>query len=400
MSEAGTTKRIESIDIVRGLAMIIMALDHVRDYIHITANTDDPLNLATTSPWLYFTRWITHFCAPVFVFLSGTSIYLQSFRKSPKELGVFVMKRGLWLIIAEFLIISLAWTYNPLYNLIPFQVIWAIGISMLMVGLLIYFQLPYWVFLSVGLFIVCGHNALDFIESTPGFQPGFWWDFLHSGYFKPYPYADNRVILMVYAFPVWTAVMMLGYCLGPVFNSQMNSESRNRILTRMGLILIAGFVIIRMTNLYGDPEDWSIQRNPLYTILSFIKVDKYPASLLYLMITLGPALILLAKVEGIKNIWTDRVLVFGRTAFFYYILHLYLIHLIATIFFYAEGNTLQEWFERAPGFPFLFLIPGEGYSLWVVYAVWICVILILYPLCRWYDRYKTNHKEKWWLSYI
>ena len=168
-----SSKRIESIDIIRGLAMVIMALDHVRDYVHIGANTDDPLNLATTSPALYFTRWITHFCAPIFVFLSGTSVYLQSLRKSKKELGIFLLKRGLWLIIAEWTIIAFAWTFNTNFNIIPFQVIWAIGISMFILGLLVLARLPYRIILILGILIVGGHNLLDIPESKPGFEAGF-----------------------------------------------------------------------------------------------------------------------------------------------------------------------------------------------------------------------------------
>ncbi len=176
-------QRIYSIDILRGIAMVLMALDHVRDYFHLTAFTDDPLNLQTTSTALYFTRWITHFCAPIFVFLSGVSIYLQSLRKDHLELSSFVIKRGLWLIFAEWFIISLAWTFNPMYNLFPFQVIWAIGISMIILGILIRFRLNYWVLLISGFIIVAGHNLLDFMEASPGFNPGFWCDLFHCGHF-------------------------------------------------------------------------------------------------------------------------------------------------------------------------------------------------------------------------
>ena len=190
-----SSKRIESIDIIRGLAMVIMALDHVRDYVHIGANTDDPLNLATTSPALYFTRWITHFCAPIFVFLSGTSVYLQSLRKSKKELGIFLLKRGLWLIIAEWTIIAFAWTFNTNFNIIPFQVIWAIGISMFILGLLVLARLPYRIILILGILIVGGHNLLDIPESKPGFEAGFWWDLLHHGVFKVYPVTGNKVVM-------------------------------------------------------------------------------------------------------------------------------------------------------------------------------------------------------------
>lgn len=393
-------KRIESIDIIRGLAMVIMALDHVRDYFHISANTDDPLNLATTSPALYFTRWITHFCAPIFVFLSGTSIYLQSLRKTKKELGIFLLKRGLWLIIAEWTIIAFAWTFNTNFNILPLQVIWAIGISMFILGLLILARLSYSLILALGILIVAGHNLLDIPESKPGFEAGFWWDLLHHGVFKLYPIGDNRVLMMVYPFLPWTGLMMLGYCAGKLFTPSFSPEARKKLLLQMGGGLIALFVVLRFSNLYGDPVPWTKQDSPFYTFLSFLKINKYPPSLLYLCITIGPALILLALIESIKNRFTGFMVTFGRTAFFYYILHLYLIHVVAAIFFFARGHSFAEARNVGKQFPFMYVAPGEGNGLLVVYAVWLGVILLLYPLCKKYDRYKTAHKEKWWLSYL
>lgn len=393
-------KRIESIDIIRGLAMVIMALDHVRDYFHISANTDDPLNLATTSPALYFTRWITHFCAPIFVFLSGTSIYLQSLRKTKKELGIFLLKRGLWLIIAEWTIIAFAWTFNTNFNILPLQVIWAIGISMFILGLLILARLSYSLILVMGILIVAGHNLLDIPESKPGFEAGFWWDLLHHGVFKLYPIGDNRVLMMVYPFLPWTGLMMLGYCAGKLFTPSFSPEARKKLLLQMGGGLIVLFVVLRFSNLYGDPVPWTKQDSPFYTFLSFLKINKYPPSLLYLCITIGPALILLALIESIKNRFTGFMVTFGRTAFFYYILHLYLIHVVAAIFFFARGHSFAEARNVGKQFPFMYVAPGEGNGLLVVYAVWLGVILLLYPLCKKYDRYKTAHKEKWWLSYL
>ena len=393
-------KRIESIDIIRGLAMVIMALDHVRDYFHISANTDDPLNLATTSPALYFTRWITHFCAPIFVFLSGTSIYLQSLRKTKKELGIFLLKRGLWLIIAEWTIIAFAWTFNTNFNILPLQVIWAIGISMFILGLLILARLSYSLILALGILIVAGHNLLDIPESKPGFEAGFWWDLLHHGVFKLYPIGDNRVLMMVYPFLPWTGLMILGYCAGKLFTPSFSPEARKKLLLQMGGGLIVLFVVLRFSNLYGDPVPWTKQDSPFYTFLSFLKINKYPPSLLYLCITIGPALILLALIESIKNRFTGFMVTFGRTAFFYYILHLYLIHVVAAIFFFARGHSFAEARNVGKQFPFMYVAPGEGNGLLVVYAVWLGVILLLYPLCEKYDRYKTAHKEKWWLSYL
>ena len=390
-------KRIESIDILRGIAMVIMALDHVRDYFHITADTDDPLNLLTTTPALYFTRWITHICAPIFVFLSGTSIYLQSLRKTKKELSAFLIKRGLWLIFVEIAIIAFAWTFNPQYNIIPLQVIWAIGISMVLLGLLIH--LPYKVILTLGLIIVFGHNLLDIPESAEGFKAGFWWDLFHSGFFVPYQFASGHFALLVYPFVAWTGVMMLGYCTGILFSEKYSAEKRKKILIRLGVGLTVFFIALRFTNAYGDPVDWSSQKNGLYTFLSFMKVNKYPPSLLYLCIMIGPSLILLAYMENIKNRFTNWMIIYGRTAFFYYVIHLYLIHLIAAICFFARGHSFQEGYHTGQ-FPFFFVAPGEGYNLWITYGVWLAVVIALYPVCKWYDNYKRSHREKWWLSYL
>ncbi len=400
MEKLTTQKRIESIDILRGTVMIIMALDHVRDYFHFAANTDDPLNLLTTTPQLYFTRWITHFCAPVFVFLSGISIYLQSLRKTSSELGSFLIKRGLWLIFVEWFIVAFAWTFNPAFDALPFGVIWAIGISMVLLGLMMKIKLPYKVILMLGIIVVTGHNLLDIPEAAPGFKAGFWWDFFHHGVFVFYPIISNHSAMLVYPFPVYTGIMMLGYCAGVLFSSKFIAEQRKKILIQSGIGLIIFFVVLRFTNLYGDPVDWSEQKNSLYTFLSFMNVDKYPPSLLYFCITIGPALLVLAFIEKVKNRFTDIMLVYGRTAFFYYVLHLYLIHLLAAVCFFARGHSMADAANVGKHFPFMFVAPGEGYGLGVVYFVWISVVIALYPLCKWYDGYKTNHKEKWWLSYL
>ncbi|MBK8954503.1 MAG: DUF1624 domain-containing protein [Saprospiraceae bacterium] len=399
-AESITRKRIQSIDILRGLAMVIMALDHVRDYFHIEAFTDDPLNLQTTTTALYFTRWITHFCAPVFVFLSGVSIYLQSLRKTELELSAFVIKRGLWLIFAEFFIISLAWTFNPFYNLIPFQVIWTLGISMVILGLCIRFKVPMALLFGLGLTIVLFHNLLDFIEARPGFTPNFWWDFFHSGHFKTYAFASGHFALLVYPFVAWTGLMLLGYAAGKLFHPEFSETRRNKILINAGLGLLLFFALLRFTNIYGDPVDWQVQSNGWLTFLSFLHVDKYPPSLLYLCIMIGPTLIALAAVEKTDNALTRNLSIFGRTAFFYYIIHIYIIHGLAVISFFIRGHSFQEAIDGAQKLPFLFVVPGEGLSLLGVYGVWIFVLMLLYPICHWYDRYKSNNRDKWWLSYL
>lgn len=392
--------RIESIDMVRGIAMVIMALDHVRDYFHIGANLDDPLNLATTTPLLFLTRWVTHFCAPTFIFLSGTSIYLQSLRKTKKELGIFLLKRGLWLVLIEWGIVSFGWTFNIHYTIIPFQVIWAIGISMFLFGVLMLLNIPYKLIFTLGVILVAGHNLLDFPEAAPGFQSNFWWDLFHHGVFVPYEYARGHVALLVYPFSAWLGVMMLGYCAGLLFTPQFSSEQRKRILTRTGLCLLVLFIVVRFTNAYGDPVDWTTQPNWFYSVLSFINVTKYPPSLLFLCVTLGSSLILLAYLEPVKNTFTQAMVLFGRTAFFYYILHIYVIHIAAAICFFARGHSFADAANVGQNFPFMFVAPGEGYGLAIVYLVWILVVIGLYPLCKRYDRYKTAHPQKWWLSYL
>ncbi len=397
-SLTSTQKRIDSIDILRGIVMVIMALDHVRDYFHYAANTDDPLNLATTTPFLFFTRWITHFCAPVFVFLSGTSIYLQSLRKSKKELSSFLIKRGLWLIFVEWAIISLGWTFNLAYQFIPFQVIWAIGISMVLLGILV--RLPFAAILTIGLLIVFGHNLLDQVEAAPGFTKNFWTDLVHSARFDSYTFAPDHYAIIAYPFLPWTGLMMLGYCTGVFFTNHYTSAQRKKNLNLIGIGLIILFVLLRFTNFYGDPVHWTTQKSQLLSFFSFISVNKYPPSLLYMCITIGPALLLLGLLEKSNNRFTGMMRTYGRVAFFYYILHLYLIHIVSAICYFMAGHTVEEGVSLGAGRPFYFQASNDGYNLTIVYIVWISVILALYPLCKWYDQYKSNNKDKWWLSYL
>lgn len=388
-------RRIESIDILRGIVMVIMALDHARDYFH---TADAPLDLQTTTTFLFFTRWITHYCAPIFVFLSGTSIYLQGARKTKKTLQSFLIKRGLWLVFVEAVIITFAWTFNPHYNLIIFQVIWAIGISMVFLGLLI--RLPYNIILGLGLLIVFGHNLLDFAEAAPGFKAGFWWDLFHHGFFAIYPITSNHALVILYPFVPWAGLMMLGYCTGVFFSSKYSVQKRRKILNRLGIVVILFFIILRFINVYGNPEPWTIQKNAWFTVLSFINVHKYPPSLLFMCMTIGPAFLLLSFFEKVQNGFTKKILIYGRVPFFYYVLHLYLLHLVSAVVYMAHGHTIAEATTLGASIPFYFLAANDGYSLLIVYLVWISVIIALYPLCNWYNDYKTNHREKWWLSYL
>ena len=392
-----TKKRIESVDILRGIIMVIMALDHTRDFFHVTANTGDPLAIPSASPILFFTRWITHFCAPTFVFLSGLSCYLQSFRKSKKELSLFLIKRGLWLIIAEVIILSFVFTLNPLYNIIFLEVIWAIGISMVILGLLIY--LPFQAILTIGLIIVLGHNLMDIQEASPGFKPGFLYSVLHR-VGGALPFAPGHILLVLYPFLPWTGLMLLGYCTGTFFSAKYSREQRKKILTRIGLFVFLFFILVRFINVYGNPFPWIKQNDWSDTFLSFINLQKYPPSLLFMCITVGPALILLAYLENIQNRFTNMVRIYGRVPFFYFVVHFFLAHVLAMIVFFAKGHNMQDAMKAAHQVPFLFVVPGEGFSLPVVYLIWLAIVIIMYPLSKWYDAYKTNHKEKWWLSYL
>lgn len=390
--------RIDSIDVLRGLIMVVMALDHTRDFFHAQAFTDDPLNLDTTTPALFFTRWITHFCAPTFALLSGTSIYLQGLRKSRRELSVFLLKRGLWLIVAEVVLISPAFSFT-LFNPVTLVVFWSLGISMvLMAGLT---WLPFRAMLGIGLAIVLGHNLLDAVEQSPGFAPGFGWALVHGGGNNVFQYAPGRVVIALYPFLPWLGLMMLGYCLGRLFEPTVSPEKRRQWLLALGAGAIGLFVGLRLLDVYGDPFPWSVQKDGLVTVFSFLKVHKYPPSLLFMCITVGPGLVALALLEPVRNGLTSILRTYGRTAFFYYTIHWYVLHTLRMVVFFAAGHTMAEADKALKTIPMQFVLPGNGgYSLWVVYVVWVAVVLSLYPLCRWYDAYKTAHKKHWWLSYL
>lgn len=400
---AVSRSRIDSIDILRGIIMVIMALDHVRDFFHKVVLTGGagavntgPTDLNFTTPGLFFTRWITHFCAPIFVFLAGTSAWLMSRKKTKSQLSSFLIKRGLVLILIECVIITFGISFNPFYNFIIFQVIWAIGISMVLLGLLVY--LPFPVILAIGVIIVFGHNLLDFPSVSEGLQGGFWPDLLYFARFSGYPIDSNHGLIIVYCFVPWLGVMMLGYCFGKLFTAIPDPARRRKILLGMGIGLWVLFILIRFINVYGDPVPWAAHhRGPVFTFLSFININKYPPSLDYICVTIGGGMIMLALLDKAKNAVAMFFRVYGRVPMFYYILHFYLIHLLVVVFFFLQGYSIDQ--VDAGGVLFMFKPPGFGVPLWGVYLVWIFVVLSLYPLCKKYDRYKSTHK-KWWLSYL
>ncbi len=391
---ASPKSRITSLDLLRGLVMIIMALDHTRDFFHFDAFLHDPLDLSTTSVSLYFTRWITHFCAPVFVFLAGTSVYLQGLRKTKEELSGFLFKRGIWLIFIELIVINFSWSFDVAFRVFILQVIWAIGISMVLLGAII--RLPFNAILVLGLLIVSGHNIFDSIKST---HQGFWWDLLRNGNFAFHEIGGGRQAAIIYPFVPWLGLMMLGYCFGKLYEPSFDAARRNRLLTYLGFGLIVLFVALRWLNAYGNPFPWSAQNTTLYTFLSFINVHKYPPSLLFVSITIGPALLFLSVAEKVNSKFTQAISVFGRVPFFYYVLHFYLLHFICMILFLARGHSFSEQTPDIFGIPFKFMIAGEGYSLGITYLIWMLVVLSLYPLCKWFSTYKKQ-KGYWWLGYL
>ena len=375
--------------------MIIMALDHVRDFFHVTAATDSPTNLLTTTPILFFTRWITHFCAPTFVFLAGISAFLQGQKRTKKELSIFLMKRGFWLILVEVLIVTLGWTYSPFYSILILQVIWTIGISMIILGILIW--LPANVILTGGLLIIFFHNLLDYAEISRHGRVGILWELAHHGNFTSITLVPNHSALIVYSFLPWTGIMMTGYGMGRLFTGNVDSVIRRKILFVVGFSLILIFILLRLMNNYGDSSPWIRQQNSLFTFLSFINFSKYPPSLDYIAVTIGTAMLSLALLDRVSNNTFSFARVFGRVPFFFYIVHIYFIHALTVIFFLLEKYPAKDIaFQKLP---FMFRPDRFGFSLPVVYLIWISVLLILYPVCKKYNQYKSRHTY-WWLGYI
>jgi uncharacterized membrane protein len=373
--------------------MIIMALDHCREFLHYSANIDqNPLDLSTTTPTLFITRWITHFCAPVFVFLSGTGIFLYSQkRKSKKQVLLFLLTRGLWLMLAEIFIIGPLWDFN--FSVIFLQVIWAIGLSMVFLSVLQF--LPFQLLSVIGLLIVFGHNLLDNISIEQPFWKSALWSIVHVKHF--YPINERFLFVVSYPFLPWLGLMICGYALGKLYISSASPEYRKKFLLYCGLTATILFIIIRWSNLYGDLHDWSSQKTALFSFFDFINTSKYPPSLLFILMTIGPSLIFLSFAESLSNGLSRRIVVFGKVPFFYYILHVVFIHSFAWLIFFATGHNWSDLdfiHFRNGSLPY-----GSGYPLWTVYVVWAIVIIVLYFPCRWYSKYKSSHNQ-WWLSYI
>lgn len=387
--------RISSIDIVRGIVMVIMALDHVRDFFHKGAMVTDPTNMTTTTPAIFFTRWITHYCAPTFVFLAGTSIFISAQRKPKKELSIFLLTRGLWLIFLELVVVRFGILFNFYYDVILFQVIWVIGASMICLSLFIHFS--YRIVLAIGLALLFLHNITDAFLLKPE-DPffGTWSILRQSGFLN---LTENYSLLVFYPLLPWLGIMTLGFCSGKLYARSFNPMKRQPILLWLGFGALLLFVLLRSFNLYGDPAPWAIQKNGIFTIMSFLNTTKYPVSLLYSLMTLGPLLIILSLLERANWTALKPFTVFGRVPLFYYILHFYLIHATALLLFMNKtGKSFSEidfHFDKSFGG----LTDEAGYSLFWAYVAWIIIVLFLYPVCKWYNQYKSTHAN-WWLSYL
>jgi uncharacterized membrane protein len=384
--------RIGSIDLLRGVVMVIMALDHVRDYFHYDAFFYDPADPDRTNTVLFWTRFITHFCAPVFVFLAGTSAFFVGQRKSGKSLSVWLLKRGLWLVIAELTIIKFAWTFALDYSTILIQVIWALGIGMIFLALCI--QLPKKWVIAMCILGIAAHNLLDGYMPASDFPAGVW-SILHVQNIL------NIGTRLFVAYPLvpWIFVMPLGYYFGQLYLPGVQAGVRTRRLFQLGILATALFFVLRILNIYGDPAPWSAEGNLASTVLSFFNVTKYPPSLLFLLITLGPSLLFLAFAEKWKGSLANKLIVIGRVPMFFYIVHIYLIHLLALFAAVMSGYDASDmvigiWVTFEPQ------LQGYGFGLWLVYLVWILVVAGLYPLCRIYQEYKSSHRHLWWLSYL
>jgi uncharacterized membrane protein len=384
-----------------------MALDHVRDYFHRDAFLYDPTDLNKTNGFLFFTRLITHYCAPTFVFLSGISACLYGNRKTKRELSLFLLTRGIWLVLLEMFVVTLGQTFNPTYPIFNLQVIWAIGFTMIALSAIIHLHKK--LILLLALLLIGGHNLLDNIHISGENFTSFIWHFLHE---PAYFHYGHHIYSIRYPVLPWIGVITLGYYLGALYLPDADPELRKVTLLSLGFGAVSLFLLLRVINGYGDAMRWSFQPIPILTVCSFFNVTKYPPSLLYLLLTLGPAMIFLVFAERWQpafvqvmpfkplNALREKIAVFGRVPMFYYLTHIYLIHLLA-----IGGAVLQGY----PASSFILsgrvnqstILKGYGYPLSVVYLVWISVVIILYPLCRYYDRYKrANIREQWWLSYL
>ena len=369
---------------LRGVVMVLMTLDHTRDF--FSTSSFDPRDV--TDPALFLTRWITHFCAPVFVFLAGMSAGLRGQLDTTSRLSQFLLTRGFWLVLLEFTVVRVGWTFHPLGHIVFAQVIWALGVSMMALAALIHLPRP--ALAGAALAMVVGHNLLDGIRVDGQELESWLWMFVHQpGVLR----AGNLTVVVLYPLVPWIGVMAAGYALAP--RMLESTDRRRRSLVALGVVITMGFVALRSSNLYGDPEAWKAESTALSTILSFINCEKYPPSLLYVLMTLGPSLVALAAFDRASGFAGRSLNTIGRTPLFYYMAHIYFLHALALLVAWSSGLEtgwlLESSGSRKPD--------GWGYSLPIVYAIAGGTIVALYPLCRRLASVKERRHE-WWWSYL
>ena len=391
--------RLASVDSLRGLVMILMALDHVRDFFHREAMSSSPTDLAVTTPLLFFTRWITHICAPVFMLTAGMGAYFYWARggRTKGQLSWFLVTRGLWLVVLELTVMQLAYNFD-VSNTYPvfLLVLWVLGVCMIILAALVWLPMP--VLAGLSLATIALHHALDGINARTLGAYAPIWNLLHqAGAFQ----FAGRVVIAAYSLVPWFAVMAAGFCLAVLYAKPL--EVRRRWLLGTGIAATLGFIVIRALNIYGDPVPWSTQPSATLTLLSLLNTTKYPPSLSFLLMTLGPALVLLAWLEDRSLSRNNPLIVFGRVPLFYFVLHFFLAHALAVVMamLVYDGAAWNFMFQPVPsmGGPAAAFPPDFGYSLWVTYAVWIVVVAALYPICRWFGAVKSRSSSRW-LSYL
>ena len=391
-------QRIDSIDALRGTIMIIMALDHVRDMIHRGAMSSSPTNLATTTPVLFLTRWVTHICAPVFMFTAGLGVYLWWKRGRTKgQLSRYLATRGLWLIFLELTVMRLAYNFDFAKSYpILLIILWALGACMILMSVLVWLPMRVLAVLSVA--TIALHNLLDGIQASSFGAAAPLWNVIHQAGAFP---IGGALVIVPYPLLPWVAVMALGFSFGPFF--QMEADKRRRYLLWIGVAMTLAFLVVRGINVYGDPAPWSTQRSATFTVLSFLNTTKYPPSLAFLLMTLGPALIMLSLFDRMSFKFSNPVIVFGRVPLFYFVTHFYLAHIASVVLALAKYGSAARGFIFHPvpsmGGPVKLFPPDFGFDLWVAYAVWAVIVVGLYPVCRWFAGVKARRRD-WWLSYL
>lgn len=383
MSTASSRTRLDAIDVVRGVIMILMALDHTRDFFGIPGPS--PTNLAQASAPLFLTRWVTHICAPVFFLLAGTGARLFLRGRSIDDLSRFLLTRGIWLIVVELVIARcFAYQFNVDYQITLLLVLWASGWAMILLAALVH--LPVSVVTAVGLLLIAGHNLFDSVRSANPL-----WTMLHR---QGPVLGGDHVVFVAYPLIPWVAVTFVGYGLGHIYS--WTTEARRALLLRLGLAATVAFIVIRAINAYGDPSHWSPQPTMLFTVLSFMNATKQPPSLLYLLMTLGPALLFLWAVDERTPRLLRPAVTFGRVPLFYYLTHFALLHALAVVVCVLLYGT-AHWMFESPDlahYPFS-PPPGWGFTLPGVYLWWAAVVLAMYPLCVWFGRLKQRRRDGW-----